>query len=300
MPFNAFANSSLVCVSGIVFEFNRSSQPNPDFSNSMNDKSTFGKGNKKYGHRPASPCQFLAINCFAIGRLCAKRSLCKRIFSSVRPQRQDVSLSGGNPWPPWRQRPRPLPQHAKARRWFCSRPSRPRFNSNASCSPTAPCQGTRAEHLFVRAARAVCPGRARRPLPSGLLAEEGRVMVLRALLMRHEGELKLFRPSARRPGFAQHLGQLLGELQQHQFTPANFALSRAHRLAPRTSRQTPRPGASVRGLYKLARRTRIAGRKPVARCGNGKSQVRSPKPKVRPAVPGPGYFHPPFSILASN
>ena len=47
-------------------------------------------------------------------------------------------------------------------------------------------------------------------------------MVLRALLMRHEDELKLFRPSARRPGFAQQLSQLLGELQQHQFTPAKL------------------------------------------------------------------------------
>jgi ATP-dependent helicase/nuclease subunit B len=60
------------------------------------------------------------------------------------------------------------------------------------------------------------------PMPAGLLAEEGRVMVLRALLMRHESELKLFRPSARRPGFAQQLSQLLGELQQHQFTPARL------------------------------------------------------------------------------
>jgi ATP-dependent helicase/nuclease subunit B len=60
------------------------------------------------------------------------------------------------------------------------------------------------------------------PMPSGMLAEEGRVMVLRALLMRHESELQLFRPSARRPGFAQQLSQLLGELQQHQFTPAKL------------------------------------------------------------------------------
>jgi ATP-dependent helicase/nuclease subunit B len=60
------------------------------------------------------------------------------------------------------------------------------------------------------------------PMPSGLLAEEGRVMVLRALLLRHEGDLKLFRQSARRPGFAQQLSQLLGELQQHQFTPAKL------------------------------------------------------------------------------
>ena len=58
--------------------------------------------------------------------------------------------------------------------------------------------------------------------PPRLLAEEGRVMVLRALLMLHEDELKLFRRSARRPGFAQQLNLVLSELQQHQFTPAKL------------------------------------------------------------------------------
>ncbi|HKW27961.1 MAG TPA: PD-(D/E)XK nuclease family protein [Verrucomicrobiae bacterium] len=58
--------------------------------------------------------------------------------------------------------------------------------------------------------------------PAGQLNDEGRVMVLRALLLRHEKELKLFRLSARRPGFAKQLSQLLGELQQHQFTPARL------------------------------------------------------------------------------
>jgi ATP-dependent helicase/nuclease subunit B len=58
--------------------------------------------------------------------------------------------------------------------------------------------------------------------PPEPLNDEGRVMVLRALLMRYEGKLKLFRQSARRPGFAQQLGQLLRELQQHQFTPAKL------------------------------------------------------------------------------
>jgi len=58
--------------------------------------------------------------------------------------------------------------------------------------------------------------------PPQLLSDEGRVMVLRALLMRHERDLKLFSKSARRPGFAQQLSQLLGELQQHQFTPAKL------------------------------------------------------------------------------
>jgi len=58
--------------------------------------------------------------------------------------------------------------------------------------------------------------------PPDFLSDEGRVMVLRALLLRHESELKLFRPSARRPGFAQQLNQLFNELQQHQFTPAKL------------------------------------------------------------------------------
>jgi ATP-dependent helicase/nuclease subunit B len=58
--------------------------------------------------------------------------------------------------------------------------------------------------------------------PPELLSDEGRIMVLRALLMRHENELKLFGRSARRPGFAQQLSELLRELQRHQFTPARL------------------------------------------------------------------------------
>jgi ATP-dependent helicase/nuclease subunit B len=58
--------------------------------------------------------------------------------------------------------------------------------------------------------------------PPKLLSAEGRLMVLRALLQRHADELKLFRSSARRTGFAQELGTLLAELQQHQFTPAKL------------------------------------------------------------------------------
>ncbi len=58
--------------------------------------------------------------------------------------------------------------------------------------------------------------------PPKLLSAEGRLMVLRALLQRHAEELKLFRGSARRAGFAQELGTLLAELQRHQFTPAKL------------------------------------------------------------------------------
>ena len=55
-----------------------------------------------------------------------------------------------------------------------------------------------------------------------LLSDEGRMMVLRALLLRHADELKLFRRSARRLGFAQELSALLAELQQHRFTSAKL------------------------------------------------------------------------------
>lgn len=52
-----------------------------------------------------------------------------------------------------------------------------------------------------------------------LVSNEGRVMILRALLARHHRELKLFRASARLPGFAQQLSTLLRELQSAQISP---------------------------------------------------------------------------------
>jgi ATP-dependent helicase/nuclease subunit B len=69
--------------------------------------------------------------------------------------------------------------------------------------------------------------------PPEQLNDEGCVMILRALLIRHESELKLFSKSARRPGFARQLSQLLAELQQHQFTPARLrALAQRQDLRP--------------------------------------------------------------------
>jgi ATP-dependent helicase/nuclease subunit B len=59
------------------------------------------------------------------------------------------------------------------------------------------------------------------PVPE-FLSDEGRVMVLRALLLRHEDELKLFRGSARRSGFAQEVSRLLNEFQQNQLSPAKL------------------------------------------------------------------------------
>ena len=58
-----------------------------------------------------------------------------------------------------------------------------------------------------------------RNTPPKLLDEEGRLMVLRALLAKKRDELKLFRASARLTGFAQQLSLVLREIQSSQLTP---------------------------------------------------------------------------------
>src|SRR5256885_7351787 len=78
-----------------------------------------------------------------------------------------------------------------------------------------------------------------------LLDEEGRVMVLRALLAQKQKELKIFRATALLPGFAQQLSLLLRELQRHQHSPEKvFALAGDGDLL------TP-PGGEVRDLAPL-------------------------------------------------
>ncbi|MBL9169296.1 MAG: PD-(D/E)XK nuclease family protein [Verrucomicrobiales bacterium] len=54
--------------------------------------------------------------------------------------------------------------------------------------------------------------------PPRLLEEEGRLMVLRALLMEKQSELKIFHATARLPGFARQLSVLLRECQRSQVT----------------------------------------------------------------------------------
>ena len=60
--------------------------------------------------------------------------------------------------------------------------------------------------------------------PTRLLEEEGRVMALRALLGRNQSRLRIFRATARLPGFAQQLNLLLRELQQHRFSARKLAV----------------------------------------------------------------------------
>lgn len=73
---------------------------------------------------------------------------------------------------------------------------------------------------FDRLAEFILEAR-RRAVPK-LLSPEGRLMVLRALLRQHEGELLRFGGSARRAGFAQELGGLLAELQEHRLGPSRL------------------------------------------------------------------------------
>ncbi len=60
--------------------------------------------------------------------------------------------------------------------------------------------------------------RLRQPPPQ-MLDEEGRLMVLRALLAKRRDELKLFRASARLNGFARQLSLVLREVQRNRLTP---------------------------------------------------------------------------------
>lgn len=71
------------------------------------------------------------------------------------------------------------------------------------------------EQQRVSTASARQHGRARHP---SLLSEEGRVMVLRAILAERQQDLEVFRSVARLPGFAKELSHLIGELRNCQFT----------------------------------------------------------------------------------
>src|SRR5258708_7078944 len=55
-----------------------------------------------------------------------------------------------------------------------------------------------------------------------LLDEDGRLMVLRAILAKKKNELKLFRASARLTGFARQLSQVLHEFQRSRLTPQSL------------------------------------------------------------------------------
>lgn len=80
------------------------------------------------------------------------------------------------------------------------------------------------ERLAVRVMQAV--GGGARPR----LGELGKRMVLRALIQRHEGEMKLFGLAARQPGFVDKLARTLTELKQYRVGPQDLS-SRASSAA---------------------------------------------------------------------
>jgi ATP-dependent helicase/nuclease subunit B len=80
---------------------------------------------------------------------------------------------------------------------------------------------TRLQILSFERLAAYVFDRLRAPLPE-LLSEEGRVMVLRALLETLQPRLQVFRASARLSGFARQLSVLLRELQRRRLGPESL------------------------------------------------------------------------------
>ncbi len=192
-----------------------------------------------------------------------------------------------------------------AERWG-ERPREPGVASVAGSPGVSPhqiCGYTRLNIFsFERLARFVLDALAV-PMPSGLLADEGRVMVLRALLMRYENELKLFRPSARRPGFAQQLSQLLGELQQHQFTAAKLRTLSAR---PDLRRELQDKLHDLSLLFEaytnwLAENGLQDGNRLLdAATESLKSKGQSPKPAGKMGASPPSILHPPPSLKINS
>ena len=275
LPFNALANSSLVCVSGISFHFDCSYQPTrfPQREGMINQLS--GKETKNTAcDQPAFAkiCNKLLCDLAVFAR---KKSVQARFllgpagsgktFRCLAEIRAALAASPG-------RRP-PL---------ILLAPKQATFQLERQLLADGALPGyTRLQIFsFERLARFVLDARGV-PLPSGLLAEEGRVMVLRALLLRHEERIEIVSPQRPPPRFrpaTQPVARRTATASIHaRQTPLAVP---AHRLAPRTPGQAPRPGAAARRLHALARRTRIAGRKPPAGCGNrslspGRSSRRS-------------------------
>ena len=79
-------------------------------------------------------------------------------------------------------------------------------------------------------------------VPSRVLSVEGRIMVLRALLTRHQNDLRVFRSSARLPGFARQISDTISELQSHCVT-AGMLMKAADKL-----QQNPQLARKLRDL----------------------------------------------------
>lgn len=139
-----------------------------------------------------------------------------------------------------------------------------------------------------------------RVVPPPALSEEGRVMVLRALLLQRAGELQRFHKSARRSGFAQTLSGLLAELQSHQLNaPQLIALARRKDLSAELQAKLhdlavlQQAYADWLGEHQLQDANLLLD-------ATTKALRASPKPEAHsPESPGPAAA-PSFSILHSS
>jgi len=93
--------------------------------------------------------------------------------------------------------------------------------------------------------------------PRAMLSEEGRIMVLRALLHQHRGNLKTFGDSACTPGFARRLSAQLRELQQQRIRPEMLRAmveppAFGHTMTPSSHVPASVPAALAGKLHDLA------------------------------------------------
>ncbi len=128
-------------------------------------------------------------------------------------------------------------------------------------------------------------------------------MVLRALLMRHEGELKLFGRSARRPGFAQEISALLAELHQHQFPPARLRALAGRENLRRELRGKLADLALLSENYSrwlAEHELQDANRLLDVATESLKSTVHSPQSSDHPGALQSSILHPPSSLQISS
>jgi ATP-dependent helicase/nuclease subunit B len=118
------------------------------------------------------------------------------------------------------------------------------------------------------------------------LSEEGRVMVLRALLMRHQDNLELFGGTARQPGFALELSEILKEFNHYGHSPEGLADAAqrwpANHVLGRKLRDISKVGLAFREWMKAAE-LQDADALPGLAADALKQWSRTPAPSAAPA-----------------
>ena len=185
---------------------------------------------------------FFQINCFATGRLCDEKSLVQarfllgpagsgKTFRCLAEIRAALAVTvAGRPAADFA---RAQTGHVPARtavacsEWRGGRPREPKTTPSDGSPGVSPHQlsGYTRLHIFSFERLAQFVFEKLQVAPPQLLAEEGRVMVLRALLMRHERRIEVVPPQRPPAGFR----------------PGTQPVARRTATAPIHTRQTPRP-----------------------------------------------------------